>query len=105
MDYPSFSISTNLDVARYRSNNDAADGGEKPRHYLNEASGVVGLAAPGPSGEDGIVVPYHGSVRAAARRGGVAPAACELAGSAGSGFDSPRARGEVANLIARLRQE
>jgi MYXO-CTERM domain-containing protein len=50
-----------------------------PRHYLNEANGVVRLAA-----EDGgadVVVPYNGSVRAAARRKGVPPSACASRGA------------------------
>ena len=47
-----------------------------PRHFLNQANGLVRLAQ---AGADDVVVPYEGTVRAAARRKAAAPSACAMA--------------------------
>lgn len=45
------------------------------RQYLNEASGNVRLSHTGGGAQD-VLVPYHGSLRAAAKRQGTAPSEC-----------------------------
>ncbi len=64
----------------------AMQGGQNPlpRHYLNEASGVVSLSPVG-GGADAIALPFNGSVRAATRRKGAAPSACTKAGQSPEG--------------------
>ncbi len=54
---------------------------QQARHYLNEASGNLRFAHPG-GGAENVLVPYHGSVRAAAKRNGKASRKC------GSGVDA-----------------
>ena len=54
---------------------------QQARHYLNEASGNLRFAHPAGGAQD-VLVPYHGSVRAAAKRHGVAARKC------GSGVDA-----------------
>lgn len=52
---------------------------EQPRHYLNEASGLVRLSAK--TGPEALTIPFHGSVRAAAKRTAASSALCAGASS------------------------
>ncbi len=55
-----------------------------PRHYLNQASGLVRLAQ---AEHEDVVLPYTGSLRAAVDLHGVAPSSCEDAPEADSAIE------------------
>jgi len=63
------------------------------RQYLNEASGNLRLSHAGGGAED-VLVPYHGSVRAAAKRSAKLEKTCSLGATVDVALDGPSAHPE-----------